>query len=188
MTALRVVVADVLDDRWAGLFSSREVPVVHALDLQGAVDRFRRRVVPAVALAAHRHRDARVASLARYSFAAYCDPRSRWCSKPGSGSCHPSATSSARAVSSCGIVSLIARPTSFLPYRSSTSARHSQPLSVGTYVMAASHFWFGAVASKSHSRAFGATGCACDRPSRFDHLLHRRVAKFRACSSDPVLT
>ena len=58
MTTLGLVVIDVLDDRPFGLLSSPEVHVVHALDFQRAIDRFHRCVVPAVAFATHRHRDA----------------------------------------------------------------------------------------------------------------------------------
>src|SRR5260370_31368299 len=58
MSAVGVVVPNVIDDRLAGLCARVEVLAVHAFDLERAVERFHRRVVPAVPLAAHRHRDA----------------------------------------------------------------------------------------------------------------------------------
>src|SRR5664280_3227517 len=58
MAPLGIVVTDVFDDRLACLLARLEVRVVDALDLQGAVDRFHRRVVPAIPFATHRHRDA----------------------------------------------------------------------------------------------------------------------------------
>lgn len=58
MAALVVVVPDVLDDRAARLLARGEVFSVHTLDLEGSVERLHGRVVPAIALAAHRHRNA----------------------------------------------------------------------------------------------------------------------------------
>jgi hypothetical protein len=58
MALLRIAVTDVFDDGPPCFVARLEVHVVDALDLHGAVDRFHRRVVPAIALATHRHRDA----------------------------------------------------------------------------------------------------------------------------------
>src|SRR5712691_11109102 len=58
MTTFGVVVADEFKNRLARLLARSEMLAVHAFDLQCAVERFHRRVVPAVAFTAHRHRDA----------------------------------------------------------------------------------------------------------------------------------
>src|ERR1019366_10669966 len=161
MAPLGIVVTDVLDDRLARLIPRLEAHVVDALDLQGAVDRFHRRVVPAIPFATHRHRDASRLELASIVLRSVLRPTVRVMQQARIGIAPPQCNVQRaqrqllrHRLAHCPAYELAA-------YRSSTNARYSQPSLVGTYVMSANHFWFGAVASKSRPRTFGATGCAC---------------------------
>jgi hypothetical protein len=61
-------------------------------------------------------------------------------------------------VSSCGMVSDIAQPTTLRENMSRTTARYSQPSRVGTQVMSASQILFGAAAVNCRASRFGASG------------------------------
>ena len=54
-------------------------------------------------------------------------PRSEWCSSPGQGFRLVMAMFSAARVNSCGMVSLIAQPTTLRENRSMMAAKYSQP-------------------------------------------------------------
>src|SRR5882762_3427142 len=127
MSAVGVVVPNVIDDRPAGLCARTEVLAVHAFDLERAVERFHRRVVPAIALSAHRHRDAtRLQNLAVVTSGVLRSTVGVM-HQPGIGVAQPSATRSASIVSSCGMLPLVAQPTILRANRSTTSARYSHP-------------------------------------------------------------